>query len=171
MSLRRKILIMVLVCVVAAAAIYATAYSRSRKALLSAPVSQQKSAVASVADGVYTVRIHSILTAGEDTTLTFSPVAYFEGDEASTTAAHDIDCPDDRPLEACAPTLTKKYYVRESGDTDFTAPVTKGTIIKLGDASAESVEGLRTLSRQFDPVFDVVIKNGNILSLTEKSPI
>jgi hypothetical protein len=172
MKLRTVILIVVVVCLAIAAGFYAYAYYRTHQAdphpIL--PVAH-KASPATIEDGTYTVRIHSILTAGEVTTITFDHVTYFEDDAASSTAAHDIECPDDRPLEACAPTLIKGYFVRESGAPAFTAPIVANSAIVLKQPGQASIDALRSLDRQFDPVFDVVIQGGAIVSLTEKSPI
>jgi hypothetical protein len=132
--------------------------------------SLSKLPAADVEDGTYTVQIHSITTRGENTYLSFSHVTYFEGDEASSSAAHEVTCPDDQPLAACVPTLTKGYYVRESGAPSFTAPLTKSSTVSLKDAAHATVEQLRDINRQFDPVFDLVIKEGAVASLTERSP-
>lgn len=171
MSLRRTIVAIVLVCVVAAAGIYAYAYRTHHKgAPHPLPVSH-KVAPATIEDGSYVVRVHSIMTAGEDTSITFAHVTYFDGTEASSSAMKEVDCPDDRPIEACVPTLTKGYYVRESGAPTFTAPLTLDTRISLRDDPTASIDNLRTLDRQFEPVFDVEIKDGNVDSLSEKSPL
>jgi hypothetical protein len=171
MSLRRTIATVVLLCVVAALCIYAYAY-HTHHVGVSAPIpSSHKIAPATIEDGSYVVRVHSIITTGEDTSITFAHVTYFNGTEASSSAMKEVDCPDDRPIEACVPTLTKGYYVRESGAPTFTAPLTLGTRISLRDDSEATVDDLRSLDRQFEPVFDVSIKDGNIYSLAEKSPL
>jgi hypothetical protein len=173
MSARKAVAIVSLACLAIAAAIYAYAYLRSSHTTTdpsstSTPLSKIPSA--DLDDGTYVARIHSITTHGEDAYITFEHVNYYEGVEASTTASRDIDCPDSRPIEACAPTLTKGFYVRESDTPNFTAPITAQTSISLRGEETASLATLSDLQRQFDPVFEVIIRNGAIASLIEKSP-
>lgn len=165
------------ICVLVAGGMYVFAYSNAPYAHLGSVATQNASTTASsakvnvlpVPDGVYAVYIHSIMSTGEDTNITFSHVTYFEGTAASTSASHDVKCPD-HPIEACAPTLTRGFYVRESGVPEFTAPLPTNAPILLRDNSHASAKSLRNMNREFQPVFDVEIRSGNIVSITEKSP-
>lgn len=152
---------------------YAYAYSHDRTNTLGTEASSTaaaKAASSTISDGTYTAHVRSIMTTSEDTSITFSHVTYFEGAEASSSASHEVRCPN-QPIEACAPTLTRGFYVRESGAPDFTAPVPASAEIVLKDMPHASVKELQNISRQFQPVFDVVILNGNVVSITEKSPL
>lgn len=173
MRTSRIVTIVVLVCALCAAGIYAYAYAKTHRPLQQDPPSSPapQASGTSVEDGTYAVQIHSILTAGDISSITFSHVTYFEGKEASTSAAHDATCPKGSPLEACVPTLTKGYYVRPSGAPEFTAALAPDSQIALRDAAHASFDMLKSLNRQFDPVFDVVITGGKIRSLTERSPL
>lgn len=166
------------ICIVIASVLYFYAYSHDqyRTPLPTATSTQASStastkvAAASIADGTYSVHVHSIMSSSEDTTITFSRVTYFEGAEASSSASQDVKCPN-KPIQACVPTLTRGFYARPSELPDFTAPVPEGTPIVLRDASHATIKALRNMTRDFEPVFDVVIKDGNVLYLTEKSPL
>jgi FlaG/FlaF family flagellin (archaellin) len=170
MTTKRTVLLISLVCVGIAGSIYVFACSPWSKSDSSVPSPQAKVAASDTEDGTYIVRIRTITTTPEDTLITFTHVTYFEGDSASSSAAEEVSCSDAQPIEACVPTLTKGYYVRESGASTFMAPVTSGTEITLHDNSSASMEDIQKLNRQFDPVFEVVISNGNIESITELSP-
>jgi hypothetical protein len=165
------------VCIIVAGVMYLFAYSRAPYAHLNTNLASStastsvsaKIAAAGIEDGTYTVHIHSILSTAEDTRITFSHVTYFEGAEASSSASHDVPCPN-KPLEACVPTLTRNFYVRQSGTPDFTVPVPSQASIVLHDVPHGTVKSLRDIVREFQPVFEVVVINGNVVSITEKSP-
>lgn len=174
MNTNKTILLIVLACVLIAGGIYLYAYTK-RDTISPTTTSTQtganaKVAASTVADGSYTVQIHSITTTPEDTSLTFRNVEYFEGAEASSTAAEDVTC-EKQPLAACVPTLTKDYYVRDADTPDFTVPLTARTQIALRDEANATTDMLRNLKRQFDPVFDIEVKDGVVTLLTEKSPL
>jgi hypothetical protein len=143
------------VCIIVAGVMYLFAYSRAPYAHLNTNLASStastsvsaKIAAAGIEDGTYTVHIHSILSTAEDTRITFSHVTYFEGAEASSSASHDVPCPN-KPLEACVPTLTRNFH----------------------DVPHGTVKSLRDIVREFQPVFEVVVINGNVVSITEKSP-
>lgn len=173
MMTSKKILLFTLVCVLIAASIYVFAYIKEQKVQQirsNEETSKGKVSVATIKDGTYTTQIHSIKTSPEDTTITFRHVTYFDGTAASSSATKEVPCKD-QPLVACVPTLTRGYYVRKSEAPDFTAPVTAQTVITLKDQATASTKELRALERLFEPVFDVVILEGNIVSLSEKSPL
>lgn len=172
MNTNKKLLWVALICVVAAAGIYSYAYWKVKTSVIthtSVPAAG-KLAAASVADGTYTVRIRSIMTTPEDTAITFSHVTYFEGAEASSSAAHDVPCKD-RPLEACTPSLAYGYYVRASGAPDFTAPIPHQAAIVLKDNAHGSLRDLQNIQRDHDPVFDISIQDGNVVSVIERTPL
>jgi len=174
MSTNRIILIVVGACIIIAAGIYAYAYEKERTLAPTLPISSStpaaKVAASAVKDGEYTVQIHSILMTPEDTSITFHPVEYFDGPDATSTAEKDVEC-QKQPIAACAPTLTKGYYVRDADAADFAVPLTAGTQIALRDEPNGTIDMLRTLRRQFDPVFDLEVENGVAVLLTEKSPL
>jgi hypothetical protein len=172
---RRLVIFTVLACVCAALSLYAYAYTHQQRIyslILSAQSTPNPAAApASVPDGSYTLQIHSILTAHDQTSLTLTHVNYFDGGTATSSAEHEAHCPKEQPLGACVPTLVKGYYVRPSGAQDFSAPLTPDSRIVLHDIIDATVDSLKNLHRQFDPVFDVTIDRGVISALIEKSPL
>ncbi len=173
MKLSKILSVLALVCIVIALGMYIFAYKAASTSFIPEVLSPShgKLSTASVEDGTYMVRIRSLTTTSDETSVTFAHVTYFEGGTASSSARHEVKCPEDQPLEACVPTLIKGFYVRESGADTFTAPVTKSTIISLHDSRSASVTELRDISRQFDPVFEIVIHEGVLESITERSPL
>jgi hypothetical protein len=166
------------ICLVVAGTMYLFAYSRApythlntQSATSTASTSTStKLATASITDGAYTVYVHSIMSNSNETSITFTHVTYFEGTQASTTASRDVKCPN-QPIQACVPTLTRGFYVRESGASDFSAPVPSNAVIVLRDVAHGTTKSLRNMVRDFQPVFDVVIQNGNVSSIVEKSSL
>ncbi len=172
MSTNKTLILFILCCLLAAAGIYVAAYIERQNSEGAPPANMPSAKVAasSAEDGTYVAQVHSITTSPEDTTVTFTPVEYFDGEEAAFAAEADLSC-DDQPIAACAPTLTRGYYVRASGEADFTAPVTADTKIMLRGSDSADVSALKNIRRQFDPVFEVRIENGVIAMITEKSPL
>lgn len=173
MNTNRTLLLIILACIVIAAGIYGAAYLKRQHPSEEVPAPSAPSAkvaAANAADGTYVAQVHAITVSPEDTTVTFTPVIYIDGDEATSTAEAELSC-EDQPIAACAPTLTRGYYVRKSGEPDFTAPVVPDTRITLHDDADADILALKGIHRQFDPVFEVVITNGAIARIAEKSPL
>ncbi len=178
MKISHILLVLSFVCVAVAGGMYVFAYTNAPYAHInpehvsnvSGNSPTGKIAASPVSDGTYTVYIHSIMSTGEDTSITFNHITYFEGTVASSSARHDVTCPD-HPLEACVPTLTRGFYVRESGALEFSAPLPSSSPVVLRDNPNATYKSLRTMVREFQPVFTVVIQDGNIVSITERSPL
>ena len=130
-----------------------------------------KVAAGTAQDGEHYVRVSSIQTNPEDSTVTLRLITYFEGVEARASAVAEVKC--DGAIETCVPTLQDGYYVRESGAPMITVPFTASTKINLANKYNATIADLivSTKDAATPPVFIVTIKDGNLVQIAEKTVI
>lgn len=121
-----------------------------------------------ITDGEYYVTISSVTESPEETTLAMEHVTYFEGEAARTSAEAEVVC--GAEIETCVPTLEDGYYVRPSGAPGFDAVLTKEVVFSFLEEAGNSVEVLKELLEDADPVFVVTVQNGQAVRVVQKTP-
>ncbi|GEM_PF-7098627 len=121
-----------------------------------------------VVDGEYYVTISSVTESPEETNLAMEHVTYFEGEAARTSAEAEVVC--GAEIETCVPTLEDGYYVRPSGAPGFDVALIKEVTFSFLEESGNSIEVLKELLEDTDPVFIVTLQSGEIVRVVQKTP-